>query len=199
MDLLDNLGELDAAIAIASFRELLPLWCRPEFIQRETDHVRLKTEDLYHPLIQEPVANSIEAETGILITGSNASGKSTFLKNIAINSILAQTVLTCTCSCYEAPFLKVMTSMALRDDLSGGESYFIVEIRSLKRILDESTKGEPLLCIIDEVLRGTNTIERIAASSRILSSLNQKWVLPFAATHDIELSYICLLYTSRCV
>lgn len=190
MDLLDNLGELDAAIAIASFRELLPLWCRPEFIQREEDHVRLKTEDLYHPLIQEPVANSIEAETGVLITGSNASGKSTFLKNIAINSILAQTVLICTCSCYEAPFLKVMTSMALRDDLSGGESYFIVEIRSLKRILDESTKGEPLLCIIDEVLRGTNTIERIAASSRILSSLNQKWVLPFAATHDIELSYI---------
>ena len=112
------------------------------------------------------------------------------MKNIAINSILAQTVLTCTCSCYEAPFLKVMTSMALRDDLSGGESYFIVEICSLKRILDESTKGEPLLCIIDEVLRGTNTIERIAASSRILSSLNQKWVLPFAATHDIELSYI---------
>ena len=83
--------------------------------------------------------------------GANGAGKSTFLKNIAINSILAQTVLTCTCSCYEAPFLKVMTSMALRDDLSGGESYFIVEIRSLKRILDESTKGEPLLCIIDEV------------------------------------------------
>ena len=83
-----------------------------------------------------------------------------------------------------------MTSMALRDDLSGGESYFIVEIRSLKRILDESKKEEPLLCIIDEVLRGTNTIERIAASSRILSSLNQNQVLPFAATHDIELSYI---------
>lgn len=83
-----------------------------------------------------------------------------------------------------------MTSMALRDDLSGGESYFIVEIRSLKRILDESRKQEPLLCIIDEVLRGTNTIERIAASSRILSALNRDWILPFAATHDIELSYI---------
>ena len=86
--------------------------------------------------------------------------------------------------------MKVMTSMALRDDLSGGESYFIVEIRSLKRILDESRKQEPLLCIIDEVLRGTNTIERIAASSRILSALNRDWILPFAATHDIELSYI---------
>lgn len=80
--------------------------------------------------------------------------------------------------------------MALRDDLTGGESYFIVEIKSLKRILDESQKEQPLLCIIDEVLRGTNTIERIAASSRILAELSKKWVLPFAATHDIELSYI---------
>ena len=190
MLLLDNMGELDAVISIASFRELLPLWCSPCFCEEKGKHIRLLAEDLYHPLIQEPVANTIETEGSVLVTGSNASGKSTFLKNVAINSILAQTVLTCTCSHYEAPFLKVMTSMALRDDLSGGESYFIVEIRSLKRILDESRKQEPLLCIIDEVLRGTNTIERIAASSRILSALNRDWILPFAATHDIELSYI---------
>lgn len=190
MLLTDNIGELDAAISIASFRELMPLWCRPEFTESQNGHISLEAEDLYHPLIHEAVANSILADSGILVTGSNASGKSTFLKNIAINSILAQTVLTCTCYSYRAPFLKVMTSMALRDDLSGGESYFIVEIRSLKRILDESKKQEPMLCIIDEVLRGTNTIERIAASSRILSALNQNWVLPFAATHDIELSYI---------
>ena len=189
-ELLDAFGELDAAISIASFREMLPLWSRPEFTEWETEHVRLLAEDMYHPLIQTPVANSIQMERGILITGSNASGKSTFLKNLAVNSILAQTVLTCTCASYQAPFLKVMTSMALRDDLSGGESYFIVEIRSLKRILDESRKEEPFLCIIDEVLRGTNTIERIAASSRILSVLDRPWILPAAATHGIELSYI---------
>ena len=123
------------------------------------------------------------------MTGSNASGKSTFLKNVAMNSILAQTLGTCTCSLYQAPFLKVMTSMHF-DDIESGESYFIVEIKSLKRILEESKKPEPLLCIIDEVLRGTNTIERIAASSRILAALRKAWVLPFAATHDIELSYI---------
>lgn len=190
MLLIDNIGELDAVISIASFRELLPLWCRPEFTDSEQGHISMQAEDLYHPLIREAVANSIHADSAILVTGSNASGKSTFLKNVAINSILAQTVLTCPCYSYQAPFLKVMTSMALRDDLSGGESYFIVEIRSLKRILDESKKEEPMLCIIDEVLRGTNTIERIAASSRILSALNQNWMLPFAATHDIELSYI---------
>ncbi len=190
MELLDSLGELDAAISIASFREILPLWSRPEFTEQSSGHIRLFAEDMYHPLLQEPVANSVQADRGLLVTGSNASGKSTFLKNVAVTSILAQTVLTCPCSSYQAPFLKVMTSMALRDDLSGGESYFIVEIKSLKRILDESKKPEPLLCIIDEVLRGTNTIERIAASSRILNALNKEWVLPFAATHDIELSYI---------
>lgn len=79
--------------------------------------------------------------------------------------------------------------MALRDDISSGESYFIVEIRSLKRILDESRKKEPLLCVIDEVLRA-NTIERIAASSQILNALRGNWLLSFAATHDIEISYI---------
>lgn len=188
--ILDSLGELDALISVASFREMLPQWCRPDFTEWTSGHIKLSAEDLYHPLISEPVANSITAENGILVTGSNASGKSTFLKNIALNSILAQTIFTCTAASYRAPFLKVMTSMALRDDITGGESYFIVEIRSLKRILDESGRKEPLLCIIDEVLRGTNTIERIAASSRILKALDHDWVLPVAATHDIELSYI---------
>ena len=78
------------------------------------------------------------------LIGANGAGKSTFLKNVAINSILAQTIHTCTATSCRAPFLKVMTSMALRDDISSGESYFIVEIRSLKRILDESRKKEPL-------------------------------------------------------
>lgn len=222
MKLIDNIGELDACISIASFREMLSLWCQPEFVDghqkkessrlqekahdtwkatgisenRADEHtwtasrIQMQVEDLYHPLLTEAVANSFQVSGGTLVTGSNASGKSTFLKNVAMNSILAQTLGTCTCSSYRAPFLKVMTSMALRDDIESGESYFIVEIKSLKRILDESKKPEPLLCIIDEVLRGTNTIERIAASSRILAALHQNWVIPFAATHDIELSYI---------
>ncbi len=190
MDMLDNIGELDAAISIASFREMLSLTCRPEFVLYEGGPVEMEVTDLYHPLIREPVANSISAKGGILVTGSNASGKSTFLKNIAINAILAQTIGTCVCSSYRAPFLRVLTSMALRDDLSEGDSYFIVEIKSMKRILDESRKNLPMLCIIDEVLRGTNTIERIAASSRILGALVKDHVLAFAATHDIELTYI---------
>lgn len=90
-----------------------------------------------------------------------------------------------------------MTSMALRDDLHSGESYYIVEIKSLNRILKAARKTTPLLCVIDEVLRGTNTIERIAASSNILAALCRDHVLSFAATHDIELSYMLeALYTN---
>lgn len=181
-------GYLDSMISIASFREAMPYYSIPEF--KDTERAYMDVKNLYHPLLSEPVANSIRAEGGILVTGSNASGKSTFLKNVAVNAILAQTIYTCTSSHYEAPFFKVMTSMALRDDLLSGESYYIVEIRSLKRILDETDKEGCLLCIIDEVLRGTNTIERIGASSRILKEIRKDGVLPFAATHDIELSYI---------
>ena len=190
-DMYQAMGELDALIAVASFRESLPYYSQPEFVEANgREGASLKVEKLYHPLIDDPVANSIQMQRGVLITGSNASGKSTFLKTIAINTILAQTVHTCIAKHYCGSFMKVLTSMALRDNLSGGESYYMVEIRSLKRILEECEKPEPVLCIVDEVLRGTNTIERIAASSQILHSLAKPGVLAMAATHDIELSYI---------
>ena len=80
--------------------------------------------------------------------------------------------------------------MALTDNLLGNESYYIVEIKSLKRILDSSNLEIPMLCFIDEVLRGTNTLERIAASSSILSTMAQNHCICFAATHDLELTSI---------
>ena len=127
----------------------------------------------------------------VLITGSNASGKSTFLKTAALGAVLAQTICTVPAERWRAPFYRVMSSMALRDDLTGGESYFMVEIRALKRILDACGERQPpVLCFVDEVLRGTNTVERIAASSRILRSLTGEGVLCFAATHDIELTHL---------
>jgi DNA mismatch repair ATPase MutS len=80
--------------------------------------------------------------------------------------------------------------MALRDNIFSKESYYMVEIKSLKRILDRVNNDIPILCFIDEVLRGTNTLERVAASSRILSHLARRNTLVFAATHDIELTHI---------
>lgn len=184
--LMDLLGMLEAHIAIASYRESLPFYVLPEFLKNQG--TELEAEDVYHPMIREPVANTIRTKKGVLITGSNASGKSTFLKTIAINGILAQTIHTCLAHTYRTNFFRVYSSMALRDDLDSQESYYIVEIKSLKRILNETNREVPVLCFIDEVLRGTNTVERIAASAQILKSLAGNNVLCFAATHDIELT-----------
>lgn len=187
-NLVDTLGFIETSIAVASFRESLPFYCKPEFVEN-TNNLRVK--EVYHPLIDNPVCNSITTKENVLLTGSNASGKSTFLKTIAINSILAQTIGTSLSKEYIAPVYRIYSSMALRDDLANSDSYYIVEIKSLKRILDAVDKtGRPVLCFIDEVLRGTNTVERIAASSEILKNLNTGRALCFAATHDIELTTI---------
>ncbi|MBE5966391.1 MAG: hypothetical protein E7255_05420 [Lachnospiraceae bacterium] len=183
-----NVGFLDSMTAVASFREMLPYYCEPE-LTKDTKP-SLSVTDLYHPLLDNPVPNSISESTSVLITGSNASGKSTFIKTMAINAILSQTLDTSISRKYRASYFSVFSSMALRDSILSNESYYIVEIKSLKRILDHVNPEIPILCFIDEVLRGTNTLERIAASSRILASLAQKNALVFAATHDIELTHI---------
>ena len=183
-----NIGFLDSMIAAASFREMLPMYCEPELLS--TGRPKLSVTDLYHPLLETPVVNSITEEKSVLLTGSNASGKSTFIKTLAINQILAQTIDTSVSRSYRGSFFLIYSSMALRDNILSKESYYIVEIKSLKRILDRVNDKYPILCFIDEVLRGTNTLERIAASSRILSSLARKNTMVFAATHDIELTHI---------
>lgn len=189
------LGELEASLAIASFRKLIPSWCNPEFSYEETS--KISFEEIYHPLISKPVSNSLQEANCVLITGSNASGKSTFLKTVAINSILAQTINTCTAKKYKASYFNIYSSMALRDDLESNESYYIVEIKSLKRILDKIGKNKHILCFVDEVLRGTNTVERIAASTHILKLFAQNNVMCFAATHDIELTHILTRFYSN--
>ena len=183
-----NLGFVESAIAIGAFRKSLGKeYCIPEF----TDKNGIDITEGYHPLLNNPVKNSITTDKGILLTGSNASGKSTFLRMVALNAILAQTIHTCTAKSYRAGLFHVCSSMSLKDDLESGDSYYIVEIKSLKRILERADmSGRRVLCFVDEVLRGTNTVERIAAATQILVSLSDKRFLCFAATHDIELTHL---------
>lgn len=226
--LIDQMGRMEAAIAVASFRVLHPDYAVP--VLHEEGPIRFAAVNMYHPLIANPVTNLVDAQNCLLLTGSNASGKSTFLKTTALQALLAQTIHTVTADSYEARYFRIYSSMTLRDDLVGEESYYMVEIRSLKRILDRvdgevfpsgtssqndetgfsaisgtgapkrsslhteknnpQDKFTPILCCIDEVLRGTNTVERISASSQILKWMAGKQMLCFAATHDIELTYI---------
>ncbi len=186
VEVFETIGFLDAMCAVASFRTWLSEYCLPEF----TENKQYTAVELRHPFLEKPVPATIQTEKSVLITGSNASGKSTFIKSAAMNAILAQTIHTVCAKSYKAAFFQVLSSMALTDNLFGNESYYIVEIKSLKRILDASKEEVPVLCFVDEVLRGTNTVERIAASSRILHSIANANALIFAATHDIELTYM---------
>lgn len=187
------LGRIEAAIVIGSYRKSLQgNYCIPTLrFERDADRY-MAIEQLYHPLLTDPVRNSILTEKGVLITGSNASGKSTFLRAVAINAVMSQTIHTCLADRYEAPVLRIYSSMSLKDDLIGGQSYYMVEISSIKRILDQVKLAKEdhcyVLCFVDEVLRGTNTVERIAASTQIMKVLSAEHALCFAATHDVELT-----------
>ncbi|MGL4695990.1 MutS-related protein [Enterococcus larvae] len=182
----DILGRLEAASAILNFRLYMSDVAIPVF---ETGGVVAKGS--YHPLLHEDaVANPIDWQRNTLVTGSNASGKSTYVKSIAINCILAQTIHTVAAEEFVMQRGHVLTSMAVEDDLFEGDSYFVAEIKSIKRVMDQIQRKERCYCFIDEILKGTNTIERISASASIINWMKQYPSLAFVATHDIELTEI---------
>ncbi len=186
MQLYNKVGEIDMAIAIASFRASIPFFCTPEFTG---EHI-IQMEEVYHPLIDDPVCNTVTIDRNCIITGSNASGKSTFIKAVAVNVILAHCIQTCMAKKMSLPFAQIITSMAVRDDLMLGESYYIKEIKYLKRIIENLSTNRFIICTIDEILRGTNTKERVAASTAILRYLSKKNCIAVVASHDIELTRI---------
>ncbi|EGT0013915.1 DNA mismatch repair protein MutS [Clostridium perfringens] len=186
----DIVAKLDFALSLAYYRKSLSEYTIPEFI--ESDDISL--ENLYHPLIDNPVKNSILIKNNILFTGSNASGKSTFIKAVALNCILAQSLNTALCSKYRCKFSRVVTSMAIKDNILAGDSYFIAEIKSLKRLLDSLNGEIRVLAFVDEILKGTNTIERISASASILKYAENTNGILLVATHDMELTQILETY-----
>lgn len=182
----ESIGELDAAIAVAFYRKSLAQYTIPKFVDEE----ELLFEDIAHPLIDDPVTNSAKLGRNVLITGSNASGKSTYIKAIAINAILAQTIHTVLAKEWSMKRSNVVTSMSIQDNILEGDSYFIAEIKSLQRIVTLAEEGKPIISFIDEILKGTNTIERIAASAAIMEWLSIKQGMTLIASHDIELTEI---------
>lgn len=180
------LGKMEEQIAVSNFRASFENICDPQF----TDSISFVAKDLHHPLVGGCVANSFENEKSMLITGSNASGKSTFLRTVLVNCVLSQSIYTAAASSFSFRPSFIYSSMSLKDSLESGESYYMVEINSIKRILKAKETNPSVICFLDEVLRGTNTVERIAAASEILKNLSGDNVTCFAATHDIELTYL---------
>lgn len=178
------IGEVDLSIAIGSFRQCLDHYCIPVFSEKS-----LTATGIYHLLVDNAVANDFSMTKNVIITGSNASGKSTFIKAVAINLILGQNINTCTATNMTIPNVIILTSIAVRDDISSGESYYIKEVKYLKRMIEYSNQNRMVFCGIDEILRGTNTLERIAASISILEYLLSKNCMLMVASHDLELAH----------
>ena len=110
------------------------------------------------------------------------------MKAAAINMLLAQTINTCTAKSFKASHMYVMTCLSLRDDVLSGESYYFREARYLKRMIDVIDSRNNVLCVVDEILKGTNTHERIAASKAILDYIAKDNCIALIATHDMELT-----------
>lgn len=182
------IGEIDAYISVASYSSGLAYYTEPK-LKRENSKFHLKANEMYHPLLNRPVPYSFEFDNkGALITGSNASGKSTFLRTIGINAIFAQTLYIVLAKDYSSSYFRLFSSIGTTDSIVKGDSYFMAEAKALKRVIDFLAPNEPILCILDEIFRGTNTAERISAASVVLNYLSNKNTCVIAATHDLELT-----------
>ena len=164
---IDAVGEIDAAASIASFRAGTEGWTRPV---RLAPRAAVTLDDVRHVLVPHAVPNSIALAPphGVIITGSNMSGKSTFLRTVGATMVMAQTVNTCLASRYEAPPFMVRSCIGRNDNLVAGKSYYIVEVESVLGLVRASETTVAHLFLFDELFRGTNAVERIAAGEAVL-------------------------------
>ena len=177
------LGEWEVAISLLRHKRDVELVCHPYF-KKEGG---IKGKGIYHPLLTDPVANDVRFEKNMVISGDNASGKSTYLKMVAINCILAQGLGFAYGESLELSYGHVMTSMDVSDDIEVGDSYFITESKTILRMIESLEKSGFHYFFIDELFKGTNTIERIGSGLGIVRWLSRHDCLYMISSHDIEL------------
>ena len=179
----ESIANLDACISLASYLEGLETFTNPVF----NDSGKISFDNIYHPLLNTAVPNSVDGlSKSALITGSNMSGKTTFIKTVGINIILAQSLYFCHAAKFETYQYKVKSAIKREEDLKNSKSYFFVEIEELQSFIKLAQRNKNHLFLIDEIFRGTNTVERLAISTSVLEFLNQNGKV-LVTTHDIEL------------
>lgn len=160
----------------------------PEIV--ESDRIYFAGKNMTHPLIDKNkvVPNSLYTSNGIeIITGSNMSGKTTFMRTIGINVVLAYAGAPVRAEYMKLSRLKIFTSMRVMDDVTKGISSFYAEVLRIKEMIEYSKKGRPMLVLIDEIFKGTNSTDRIVGAKEILKSLDKKHIMALVSTHDFEL------------
>ena len=180
------LGKIDLLISIASLRKGLNYFCIPQINKIENGFL---TTDIFHPLIENCISNTIRIkDKSILLTGSNMSGKTSFIRTIGINVLTGLTLNTCFAGSISFPRMKIFSAIRISDDLVNDRSYYFEEVLTVKNMIDNSRSRNPNLFLLDEIYKGTNTIERISAGKAVLSYLAKNNNIVLVSTHDIELT-----------
>lgn len=191
------LGEAEALCALAGLAHAHPHWVFPE-IQAGPQEPMLQATSLGHPLLadQARVDNDVELGpqgTFLLVTGSNMSGKSTLLRAIGTNVVLAQAGGPVCARELRLPPLELYTSMRVQDSLAEGVSHFMAELKRLKQVVDAArsvatSADRTLLYLLDEILQGTNTAERQIAARKLIAHLLAEGAIGAISTHDLNLA-----------
>ncbi|WP_130734661.1 DNA mismatch repair protein MutS [Flavobacterium sp. J27] len=178
-------GHIDMLVSIASLRKGLDTYCLPNISNDNT----IVANEIRHPLLFDCIPNDITiTDKSILLTGSNMSGKTTFIRTVGLNIITGLTINTCFAKSMRFPLLKLFSAIRISDDLMNDKSYYFQEVLTIKQMLDESVNGTKNLFLLDELFKGTNTVERIAAGKSVLSALAKNNNTILVSTHDIELT-----------
>jgi len=183
----DNIGEIEALISLAMVG-IIHECCQGEL--EFSDKVNMQAQEAYHPLInqQAVVPNSAHMKYGItIITGSNMSGKTTFLRTLAINLALLYMGAPVCAKEFKSSYMKIFTSMRVTDDVAHGISTFYAEILRIKTMSEYKQENKPMLCLIDEIFKGTNSADRIVGAKGVITGLSAPNTMVIVSTHDFEL------------
>ncbi|MCR5176294.1 MAG: DNA mismatch repair protein MutS [Anaerovibrio sp.] len=183
--------ETETAISLASFGHTGKKAVMPILKESETPYI--KAVNLENPLISQEtsVPNSIDLVPSLnIITGSNMSGKTTWLRTLATSCILAYAGAPVCADSFELSPLNIMTSIRISDDLNTGTSTFYAEIKRIKAMITEADTDRPMLTVIDEIFKGTNSADRIICAQTALLHLTKPNIITLVSTHDFELCHI---------
>lgn len=183
-------AEMEVLVSLSSLAFNEPEWCYPLLA---TEHFTFAGQEFGHPLIKKDkrVCNSLQIK-GLakiaLVTGSNMGGKSTFLRSIGINIVLALIGAPVCARSFAVSPVKLMSSMRISDNLAESTSTFYAELKKLKQIIESVNNREKVFILLDEILRGTNSLDRHTGSKALVQQLIRHNAVGVIATHDVELA-----------
>ncbi|PJI08957.1 MULTISPECIES: MutS-related protein [Clostridium] len=184
---IDIIGEIESLSSLAVIAQLNNHMVFPEIAG---EGLVFDGKEVGHPLIAEDkrVNNDVDMTDKIfIITGANMAGKTTFLRTVGINLVLAYAGAPVCASSLKCSVVDIYTSMRITDDLNNGMSTFYVELMRIKKMIENVKKKAPMLFLIDEIFHGTNANDRIAGAKKVLQILNEPWIFGLISTHDFEL------------